>query len=72
MSALIGWIITLIVVVTLGTFAAHLATVFRKPLERPRVRRRNRYGEPIGVEPNPGPEIAPGRRGASAPDDAPG
>lgn len=57
MAELFSWLVTVVVVLASATFVLHVASVWRQPLERPRVQRRDRFGEPLHDDENPGPEI---------------
>lgn len=57
MDELLSWLVTAVMLAASLTFVLHVVAVLRQPLERPRVQRRNRFGEPLGDHENPGPEI---------------
>lgn len=62
-EAVVGWVVTALVVGTVVAFAAYLVGVRRLPDERPRVPTYDRFGRLLGWFENPGQRVSPGRGG---------
>lgn len=62
-DAIVSWLVSALMLVTVAAFVAYLLAARRLPAERPDVRTYDRAGRLLGRYPNPGEQIGPGRAG---------